>query len=102
MRWQLLCRRPLIVSRVRAARHRDLAIAVGLFREPLNDVVTVFRFLNQRSEGTFRIATATHVDCQKRVTVSGERHTAIVVAIAALARQDKETRPRLLQPLELL
>ena len=94
MRRKFLGRRPLVVARVRAAPHRDLAVAVRLLREPFDDVVTVARFLDQRPELALRVAAAAHVHGQERIAVRGEVHAAIVVALRDVRRQREHARRR--------
>ena len=86
--------RPLVVARVAAAPHRYLAIAVGLARQPLDHVVAVVRFLDQRTELAFRIAPPAHVDGQERQPVRGEVHAAVVVRLADVGRQREDARCR--------
>ena len=65
VRRDLLRGRPLIVARVRAAPHRNLAVAVGLLRQPFDDVVAVPRFLDKGMKLAFRVAAAADVNREK-------------------------------------
>ncbi len=96
VRRKFLGRGPLIVAGVGATPHRHLAIAVALLRQPFDDVVTIARLLQHRRELAFRIAAAAHVDCQVHVTVAGEIHAAVVVALRDVRRQREDARHRVL------
>ena len=95
VRRKLLRGRPLVIARVRTAPHRDLAVAVRLRAEPFDDIVAVLRFLQERRELAFGIAAAAHVDGREHVTVRGEVHATVVVALRDVRRQREHARQRL-------
>jgi hypothetical protein len=73
--------RPLHIPAVRAAPHRDLAIAVGLQRQPLHDIKAVPPFLDAGAKLAFGVAAPAHIDDEERVTVSRKEHALIVISL---------------------
>ena len=61
VRRKLLQHRPLIKSRVGTSPHRHLAVAIRLFCQPFNDIVSVAAFIFEWPELSARIAAPAHV-----------------------------------------
>src|SRR6266508_444889 len=73
--------RPLIESRVRTAPHRNLAVAVRLFCEPLDQVVSVPGIIYKRLEFTARISAAKNIQERKCISMRCEVTASCVVRI---------------------
>ena len=69
MRRMLRCREPLRPTQIRRADHAGLSRRPGLLRQPLDRVVTVFRFVDQRFPDTFRFKPAAYILNRDRVAV---------------------------------
>ena len=68
--WRKFLRRcPLIEACIRTAPHGDLAVTEWLFRQPLNHVVSVARFICERLELAAGIAAAANIDEREHITV---------------------------------
>src|SRR5947199_6523713 len=89
---QLLGRSPLIEAGVRAAPHRDFAIAIGLGGEPFHHVMSVAGFISKRLKFATGIPAAADIDKCKSVTMCCEIGCARVVAVGNIWRQGKDNR----------
>ena len=93
VRREFLRRCPLIEARIRTAPHGDLAIAKWLLRQPLNDVVSIARFICERLKLAAGISAAANIDQREPVTMRGEVSAARMVRVRR--RQCKDyRRPR--------
>src|SRR5262249_24046215 len=90
-------RGPLGVIDIREASHAHLAIAKGLFGNPLDNVVAVARMRKEWREFAVRMATRTDVDHQIRIAMLGQINALGMIAIADIRGQRKDRRPRRLQ-----
>src|SRR5712691_4133146 len=87
VRRRFFCSRPLIETGVRAAPHRDFAVAKWLLREPLHHVVAVMWLLRERFELAAGITAAAHIDKCEGVTMRCKISGAGMIAVGNVRRQ---------------
>src|SRR5688500_5934105 len=80
---------PLHVALIRPAPHRDLAIAIGLLRQPFDDVVAVVRHVSIEPELAFGVRASTHVDGEERKTTSRKIDATLMEALGDIRRQNE-------------
>ena len=92
MRRELLRDGPLVEAGVGAAPHRDLAVAPGLLRQPLDDVVSVAAVVGEGFEDAAGVPAAAHVHEREHVAVRGEVESALEIAVADVRREREDSR----------
>jgi hypothetical protein len=92
MRRKFFCCRPLVKTGVGTAPHGHFGVAKGLLGQPLNNVVTIARFIYVRLELTARIAATSNIDQRKRVTMRREVGSACVIRIGDVGRESENDR----------
>src|SRR5438552_18281121 len=84
--------RPLIESRVGTAPHRDLAVAVRLFCEPLDNVVPIPWIIYKRLKFAAGISTTANIDQRKCIAIRCEVSSAWVVTVRDVGRECEDHR----------
>src|SRR4030095_15209802 len=82
--------RPLIKSRVGTTPHRNLAVAVRLFCEPLDQVVSIPCIIYKRLEFAAGISATANIDECKCIAMRCEVSCARVVTIRDVGRQRED------------
>src|SRR5262245_19524703 len=72
---------PLVEPGVGSAPHGYLAVAPGLLRQPLDDVVAVARVPGKGLERSPRVAPAANIYQGEDVAVAGEEHGPVVIGV---------------------
>src|SRR5438034_10157873 len=72
---------PLVEPRVRPTPHRDFTVAERLLRKPLDDVVTVARFICKWLKVAAGISTTADIHERERITMRREVGAAGVIGI---------------------
>src|SRR5581483_179536 len=90
VRWEFFRRCPLIKPRVRTAPHRNFAVAIRLFCEPLDQVVSIPWIIYKRLEFAGGISATTNVDKQECIAMQCEVRSTRVVTIRDVRRQRED------------
>src|SRR5262249_51826724 len=83
---------PLVESRVRSAPHRDFAVAERLLRQPLDNIVSVARFICERLEFAAGIPAASNIDQSKSITMRGEVGSTRVIGVGNVRSKGENHR----------